>query len=175
MSDLVVVLVVLPLLGGAAALAAKLPPVARRPAAARALVLVTPLGLAAGAAALAVLFPIIRGGEVLHYALGGWPAPLGIVLAMDGLAWISSALVYGLSFLIALYALSYRSYGAEFFVFYALLVGGMQAVVLTTDIFNLFVSFEIVAISAYVLIAYFFYRQSVKLGIQQSFVLFHKV
>jgi multicomponent Na+:H+ antiporter subunit D len=151
----VVLYIVLPLAGAAATLTAKLPAVARRPAVVRRLVLLTPAVLALGVGLLAVTYLPVRTGETLTYSLGAWPIPLGIELAMDGLAWLTTALVYVLSLIIALYAVSYRrEYGAEFYVFYLLLVTGMQGVVLTTDVFNMFVSFEIVALAAYVLIAY---------------------
>ncbi|NBF40451.1 MAG: hypothetical protein GVY14_08545, partial [Spirochaetes bacterium] len=154
MTDLVVLLVVLPLGGAAAALAAKLPTIARRPAAVRTLTLLTPVMLLGGAVALGFSYSAVNAGGIATYALGGWPVPLGIGLRLDGLAWLSSALVYGLSFLISLYIVSHREYGTEFYFFFMLLVAGMEGVVLTTDVFNMFVSFEIIAISAYVLIAY---------------------
>jgi multicomponent Na+:H+ antiporter subunit D len=150
----VVLYIVLPLAGAAATLAAKLPAVARRPVAVRRLLLLTPGVLAVGVALLAVTFLSVRTGRTLSYSLGDWPIPLGIVLEMDGLAWLSTALVYLLSLVISLYAVSYREFTPEFYVFYLLLVAGMQGVVLTTDVFNMFVSFEIIAIAAYVLIAY---------------------
>mgnify|MGYP006280749993 CR=1 FL=1 len=154
MTDLVVLLVVLPLGGAAAALAAKLPAIARRAAAVRVLTLLTPVMLLGGAVALGFSYSAVNAGGIATYALGGWPVPLGIGLRLDGLAWLSSALVYGLSFLISLYVISHREYGTEFYFFFMLLVAGMEGVVLTTDVFNMFVSFEIIAISAYVLIAY---------------------
>ena len=154
MTDLVILLIVLPLGGGAAALAAKLPGIDRRPAVVRALTLVTPVVLLGGAVALGFGYAAASAGRVATYTLGGWPVPLGIGLKLDGLAWLSSVLVYGLSFLISLYVVSHREYGPEFYFFFMLLVAGMEGVVLTTDVFNMFVSFEIIAIAAYVLIAY---------------------
>ena len=93
-------------------------------------------------------------GPGLVYQLGGWPEPYGIALYLDGLAWLSSALVVVISTLVALASFSSRAYRAHYFFFLLLLVAGMEIVVLTGDIFTMFVAFEIVAIAAYVLIAF---------------------
>ncbi|MGM0675628.1 MAG: complex I subunit 5 family protein [Spirochaetota bacterium] len=154
MSDFVILLIVLPLAGAIAPLAAKLPAFARKGRLVRALLLLSVAPLVAGVAALIRLYPTVASGGPLSYTLGGFPVPVGIALEMDGLAWLASLLVYLLSLLIGVFALSHREYRAEFYFFYALLVAGMEGVVLTTDLFNMFVSFEIVAIAAYVLIAY---------------------
>ena len=91
----------------------------------------------------------------LRYALGGWPEPLGIALVMDGFAFISVLLILAVSLLVAVHVLEERKeYGAAFFFYYMLLVAGMTGVALTGDLFTMFVSFEIVAIAAYVLIAW---------------------
>ena len=171
MADEIILLVALPLLGGAVALAsAGAERVAggahgagddnrtARPHRAARLVRVAQLLsvalLAAGLGYLVFLSAPVRSGEVITYALGGFSAPVGIELRLDGLSWVISLLVYTVSFLVALFALADRSYRSEFYLFYMLLVAGMVGVVLTTDLFNLFVSFEIVAMAAYVLIAY---------------------
>ncbi|MFP4612927.1 MAG: complex I subunit 5 family protein [Spirochaetaceae bacterium] len=150
----IALLILLPLGGAALALSAKLPALARRPRTARAAAILAVAVLVPGAVGLAAVYPAVRDGAVLTYTLGGWPIPVGIGLELDGLAWLSSTLIYVISLLIALYALAYRDYGPQFYPFYLLLIAGMEGVVLTTDVFNMFVSFEIVAIAAYVLIAY---------------------
>ncbi|MFW6353749.1 MAG: hypothetical protein ACOC3I_05125, partial [Verrucomicrobiota bacterium] len=64
MTDPVILLIVLPLGGAAAALTAKLPGIDRRPAVVRALTLVTPLVLLAGAVALGFGYEAARAGRV---------------------------------------------------------------------------------------------------------------
>jgi multicomponent Na+:H+ antiporter subunit D len=154
MSEAVILLILFPLAATIAPLVAKLPVFARRPRAARGLWMASVALLAGGLGALVWLYPTVAAGKAVVYTLGSWEIPLGIALKMDGLAWLSSLLVYLLSVSVGVFALSHREYGSEFYFFFALLVAGMEGVVLTTDVFNLFVSFEIVAIAAYVLIAY---------------------
>ena len=93
-------------------------------------------------------------GEVLRYSLGGWSEPIGITLILDGFAWISVGLVSVISTLVGLFVLGDSEYRSGFFFYYLILTAGMTGVALTGDLFTMFVCFEIVAIAAYVLIAY---------------------
>ncbi len=103
---------------------------------------------------LGTLLPDVRGGEEIYHIVGRWPAPVAIVLHLDGLAWLSSALVVVIAMASGIAALSHSEYGPSFSFFFMMLVSGMSVVVLTADVFTMFVGFEIIALSAYVLIAY---------------------
>ena len=140
--------VVLPMLGGGLSLAGKLV----RPLSPAARVLSLG-GIAGSLAVLISLAQPVFSGETVSAALGGWPEPYGIALVMDGFAWITSVLIAGVSLLTAVFALSGGKYNNTFFFFYHLLVAGMFGVALTGDLFTMFVSFEIVAIAAYVIAA----------------------
>ena len=105
-------------------------------------------------AVLAWIAPEIWQGRVITYALGGFVAEPGIPLVIDGLAWVSSLLVAVVGTLVMLVSLSHASFGVAYFFFLHMAVVGMQGVVVTGDIFTMFVSFEIVALAVYVLIAW---------------------
>jgi multicomponent Na+:H+ antiporter subunit D len=147
-SSLLIALVVGPLLGSGIALSGKILPWRRTTAvlSVSTLILYIP--------ALILLYPLVTNGGTVTHDVGGWAAPYGITLAFDGLSWISTALIAGISILVAVAAFSREEIEPRFFFFLLLLIAGMQGVVVTTDLFNMFVSFEIVAIAAYVLIAY---------------------
>ncbi len=102
---------------------------------------------------LGLLMGPARGGS-LDYSLGGWSQPWGISLVMDGIAWISSSLTTLIGVAVALFALGSRKYGARFFFFLLMMVAGMYGVAFTGDLFTMFVCFEIIAVSVYVLIAW---------------------
>ncbi|TVQ18896.1 MAG: hypothetical protein EA382_17100, partial [Spirochaetaceae bacterium] len=144
----VALLVVLPFVGSLMGLAGKLTRAPRLFSVAAVLPLVPMAGL------LAVSLPAVRAGSVTSYAMGGWPEPIGIALHLDGLAWLSSALIVVIGIAVCVASFCRTGYGPSFFFFLMVLIAGMQMVVLTGDIFTLFVSFEIVALAAYVLIAY---------------------
>lgn len=98
-------------------------------------------------------FPL-REGKIIFHSLGGWKEPLGITLYMDGLAWLTSLMGLGIGFFSLLFALGERKYEPNFYFFFLLLLVGMEGVILTGDIFNMFVSLELLSLSTYILIAY---------------------
>ena len=89
-------------------------------------------------------------------SIGGFPPPFCINLVAGPVGILFSALIALVGFLVSIYALDYIREGAEekYHVLYLLLLTGATGVVLTGDIFNLFVFFEILCISSYVLVAY---------------------
>lgn len=105
-------------------------------------------------ALLAWLRPRVSCGLALTYAMGGWAEPLGIQLHLDGLAWSSSAMIAWIALAAVLFALGEARCQSDFYFFLLLLVGGMQGVVLTGDLFNMFVFIEIFSIASFILIAY---------------------
>ncbi|MFW5694786.1 MAG: complex I subunit 5 family protein [Alkalispirochaeta sp.] len=97
---------------------------------------------------------MFRGERVVPYALGGYEAEPAILLLLDGLAWVSSTLVVVVGVIVSVASLPHKRFDAAYFFFLMMTIAGMQSVVVTTDLFTMFVSFEIVAIGAYVLIAW---------------------
>jgi multicomponent Na+:H+ antiporter subunit D len=97
----------------------------------------------------------VLSGEVLTYTLGGWTPFMGIALRMDALSFMMAAVSVTVSFLGMIYSFSYmehlRGLG-KYDAFYFLMVTGIMGVLLTRDIFNMYVFFEILSISVYILI-----------------------
>ena len=94
---------------------------------------------------------------VIRYAVGGWGAPLGIDLYADGLSLLMllmSALV-GVS--VSLYALGYfkrdDSNPAGFWPLWLMMWTGLNGLFLAADIFNLYVTLELLGLSAVALVA----------------------
>ncbi|MFW5883877.1 MAG: complex I subunit 5 family protein [bacterium] len=144
----VVLLVVLPFTGALAALLGKVTRFERL------FSVLAVVALVGTAVLLALQYPVAIGGTQVVYELGGWAEPYGIGLYLNGLSWLSSSLVVLISLAVAIVSFADPKYRTSYFFFLLLLVAGMQIVVLTGDIFTMFVGFEIVAISAYVLIAF---------------------
>jgi multicomponent K+:H+ antiporter subunit D len=113
------------------------------------------LAALAGLAAAAALVERAASGVPQVYALGGWPAPFGIVLVADRLA----ALMVLLGAVLALAALTfslarwYRT-GPHFHTLALLLLAGLNGAFLTGDLFNLFVFFELLLAASYGLALY---------------------
>ena len=103
---------------------------------------------------VAALTVRLRGEGIIVYELGGWPAPFGIVMAVD----LLSALLMLMGVVTAAASLffAFRSIGPrkERYFFYSLimfLVASVNGALMTGDIFNLYVFFELILISSYLL------------------------
>ncbi len=92
------------------------------------------------------------------YNLGGWPAPLGIVLVLDGLSSLLLLIVNLISFMATLFSVQYleKLYTSKlrYYSLFLLMVAGMNGAVLTGDFFNLFVFLEIASIASYALVGF---------------------
>jgi len=105
-------------------------------------------------AALAAAFPSIAAGTVLQYSLGGWAEPLGISLEVNGVTWIASLTDVIIASAAWLCTLRQDKFNALFYFFFFMALFSLQGVLCTRDIFNLFVWFEVLSLSSFVLISY---------------------
>ena len=93
----------------------------------------------------------------ITYKMGGWPAPAGINLAFDGLSLLLLIIINVIGFLSVLYSANYMerfTAKSKYYVMFLLMAAGMNGVVLTGDLFNLYVFLEIASISSYILVAF---------------------
>jgi multicomponent Na+:H+ antiporter subunit D len=110
---------------------------------------------------MSIKFIIGGVNEPISYKIGGWEPvngiPIAIYLVLDGFSVFMLCIINLLAFLSGFYAISYiRKYTAEnnFYALFSLMVAGMNGVVLTGDLFNLFVFLEIAVIASYALVAF---------------------
>lgn len=111
-------------------------------------------GLLLGAAVWLLLAVDARG--VITMQVGDWPAPWGITLVADRLAAAMVAVSALMGFAVGLFAVGDIDDGRlrkRFFPVYFVLLFGVNGAFLTGDLFNLYVWFEVMLISSFVLIA----------------------
>lgn len=110
-------------------------------------------------------------GEAVRHRVGGWGAPLGIELAVDGLSALMVAMTSVVGVFVSIYAWSYFAPSHErqasdehavylqehrrgyFWPLWLVLWGGLHALFVSGDIFNLYVTLEVVGLSAVSLVA----------------------
>ena len=99
--------------------------------------------------------------DVLVYSAGAWKAlggaRLGIIFALDGFASFMLVTVNLVAFLVAVFSINYmRKFTAKgkFYTLFLLMLAGMNGVLVTGDIFNLFVFLEIASVASYALVAF---------------------
>ena len=100
---------------------------------------------------------LVRSHKTIVYSVGGWQPPFGICLVADGFSSFMLVVVNLVSFLVMVYAVSYmRKYTDKwkFHALFMLMLAGMNGVILSGDLFNLYVFIEMASISGYVLVAY---------------------
>jgi len=91
------------------------------------------------------------------YRIGKWPIPLGINLVLDGLSSLLLLAVSVVSTAAMLFSVRYMEQytaKAKFLTLFLLMVAGMNGVVLSGDIFNLFVFLEIASLASYALVGF---------------------
>jgi len=91
------------------------------------------------------------------YELGGWSPPIGINWVLDGFSNLMLVIINLISFTATLFSSKYmEQYTAKYkyYSLFLLMVAGMNGVVLTGDIFNLFVFLEIASVASYALVAF---------------------
>lgn len=119
------------------------------------------LVLAGGSISLLAACDALRrcaSGEVLSYDFGAWAAPYGIVYRIDGASALLAFLIAAIAVAVLVYAgpsATAEVPGEEpaFLATASLLVCALLGMVVTGDLFNLYVFLEIASITAYTLIA----------------------
>ena len=95
--------------------------------------------------------------ETVTYVMSNWFVPIGIILVQDALTSYTLIMVSIISFTSLMYSVQYirhLSMDWRYYAIFMLLVTGMNGVIVTGDIFNLFVFLEISLFSAFALVAY---------------------
>ena len=97
------------------------------------------------------------GGTPMKHAVGGWGAPLGIDLAADGLTAVMLLLTQGVALPLLLFARGYFAGDSAavryFWPLTGFLLAGLNALFLAADLFNLYVTLELVGLAAVGLVA----------------------
>ncbi|MFO7774962.1 MAG: proton-conducting transporter membrane subunit [Candidatus Hydrogenedentota bacterium] len=118
------------------------------------------LGLTATFVAMGMAFAALglaQEGRAVILPVGGWAPPVGIAMVVDGLTLWLLVIVNLVAFVTALYSVNYmRAFTAkwQFHTLFLLMLAGMNGVVVTGDLFNLYVFLEIAAVASYALVAF---------------------
>ncbi|MBE1533893.1 Na+/H+ antiporter subunit D [Actinomadura algeriensis] len=168
MSVLVPLPFVLPLLGAALALVVR-----RRE---RWLRLIAPLVVAGVVAAAGALVAAVARDGVIAVQLGGWAAPLGITLVADRLSTLLVTVSAAVLLAIMVHGVGEGAGGlgehepGVFYPAYLTLTAGVCLLFLAGDLFNLFVAFEVMLASSYVLLTLSPTRERVQAGMTYTAV-----
>ncbi len=110
------------------------------------------------AIALTLLGQVLSGGPI-SYPIGGWAPPWGIEYRLDTLGGFVLVIVAAIGAVVIVFArlsVAHEVAGDRQYLFYALYLlclTGMLGIVITGDVFNLFVFLEIFSLAAYAMVA----------------------
>lgn len=110
---------------------------------------------------LALIRPVMLGGEIIAYWLGG-RAPaggyaIGIALEVDALSLFFALIVAVAVFVSGVYSIQYMRHDdneREYYTLFLMLAGGVMGLVLSGDLFNMFIMVEVLTFAAVALTAF---------------------
>ncbi|MBV4397272.1 monovalent cation/H+ antiporter subunit A [Advenella alkanexedens] len=116
--------------------------------------------------------PAVFNGEVLVQTIS-WLPSMGVNMTfrMDGFAWLFSLLVTIMGALVVLYARYYMDPAdpvPRFFSFFLAFMGSMLGVVLSGNVIQLVIFWELTSLSSFMLIAYWHHRQDARRGARMA-------
>ncbi|HEX6273245.1 MAG TPA: proton-conducting transporter membrane subunit, partial [Polyangiaceae bacterium] len=129
--------------------------------------------VSAVAASLVIgLFSRVRDGAVIRETIP-WVPSLGLDLGlrMDGFAWIFAVLITVIGALVCLYARYYMSPNdpvARFYALFLAFMGAMLGVVLSGNLVQLVVFWELTSLASFLLIGYWYHRVDAQRGARMA-------
>ena len=117
-------------------------------------------------------YPMVAETGVVRYQLDWMPDyGLNLVLRMDGLVWLFSLLIQGMCLLVVLYARYYMSEQdpvPRFFAFLLAFMAAMQGLVLSGNLIQLVVFWELTSLVSFLLIGYWHHRRDARRGARMA-------
>jgi NADH-quinone oxidoreductase subunit L len=105
------------------------------------------------------------------FVVGGQPLHLGFL--NDPASTSMAVMVAAVGLLVGIFAISYmegdKRY-SQFFAFFAFFVGAMQGVVVSNNLLQLFVFWELVGLASYLLIGFWFHKPSALMAARKAFL-----
>ena len=121
---------------------------------------------------LAAVFLQPGESEVLRYEIAWMPVQgVDLVFRMDGLAWLFTMLVLGIGLLVVVYARYYMSPEdpvPRFFAFLLAFMGSMLGVVLSGNLIQMVVFWELTSLTSFLLIGYWHHRIDARRGARMA-------
>ncbi|KQT48112.1 cation:proton antiporter [Devosia sp. Leaf420] len=122
-----------------------------------------------------LLFPQVADGQALVTRTEWIPQfGLDITLRMDGLAWLFTVLITGIGLMVVLYARYYMSPKDPIARFYSLLLafmGAMLGLVLSGNIIQLAIFWELTSLVSFLLIGYWYHRGEARDGARMALII----
>ena len=122
-----------------------------------------------------MLYPIIAAGNSVRHVIA-WLPDLGldIVLRLNGLSWMFAVMITGIGFLVVLYARYYMQPDepvARFFALFLGFMGAMLGIVLSGNLVQLVLFWELTSIFSFLLIGYWHASSTARDGARMALII----
>lgn len=104
---------------------------------------------------LSLYFTYLSGAFI--YRIGGWPSGIGISFVLDSFSALFLTIISFVGSMAAIYSIEYMKRFTDrpkYFTLFLMLICGMNGVVLTGDLFNLYIFMEMASLASYALVAF---------------------
>ncbi|WP_342641084.1 monovalent cation/H+ antiporter subunit A [Rhodoligotrophos ferricapiens] len=126
----------------------------------------------AGLGAVAALYPTVAKGEIIRAQMEWLPSlGLNFSLRMDGFAWMFSVLITGIGLLVVVYSRYYMSQSdprPRFFAFFLGFMGSMLGIVLSGNLIQLVLFWELTSLFSFLLIGYWYQNANAREGARMA-------
>ena len=113
---------------------------------------------------------LLSNNKLIIYHMGGWMTPLGIDLVLDGFGLLMLIVINLVGFVTSIYSVEYLrgryTSPGKFFALFLFLVAALNGLVLSGDIFNMYVFLEMACLASYSLVAFGCERQDFEASIR---------
>lgn len=99
---------------------------------------------------------VFTNGSILYFA-GGWERPLGIALMLDPLSALFLIMTNVIALLVTIYSAVYMkkyTWTPYFYVLFLIMLAGMNGILISMDIFNIYVFLEVASVASFMLVAF---------------------
>jgi len=104
-----------------------------------------------------LVLQVVRGGEPMELVVTGGKSVTGIAMFSDGLTRLLVVIISVVSFAALLFSMSYMRPYTKLHLYYSplmLMIAGMNGVVVSGDLFNIYVFVEVAAMASYALVGF---------------------
>jgi len=124
---------------------------------------------------IAVQFPLLADGNVVRMSFP-WASALGLdfSLRLDGYSWLFAMIITMMGALVVVYAryyLSPKDPVGRFFAFFLAFMGSMLGVVLSGNLLQMVLFWELTSLSSFMLIAYWHHRVDARRGARMALIM----
>ncbi len=112
-----------------------------------------------------LIISLVLFGNYGIYNMAGWEFPLGIILVLDGLTGPVLVITNFVALMCIIFSYNYiKKYGSreKYYALFLLMLTGMNGVIITGDIFNLYIFLELASIASYALVGYGTQREEIE-------------